>query len=108
MARRAEFCGIRHIEADNGIGWHADSRSSVLAVAPNKHVAVVFGIEYWLEKFKDPDGVSGWYLYSSVSAVQGGFHAVHCAPTLMPAIDEASKLIAEADLRGEGYEKEEA
>jgi hypothetical protein len=107
MARRMKAEGRPYIEADNGFGWVRD-RASVASVASGKYRASIFGIRYELEKRRrnvaDETYDTGWYLYSF--GVPSGFFGEWCAPTLLPAIDEASKMIAKADLRGEGYEKE--
>lgn len=98
MARRIQFCGEKQIEADNGFGWYRDAESG-------KYVMVVFGISYKLEKRRRSPGDTpdtGWYLYTTNTT---GFFGEWCASTLLPAVDEASKMIAKADLRGPGYEK---
>lgn len=103
MARRRQAEGERYIEADNGFGWTRERGASVLSVVPGVYVTKIFGVTYTLEKFRDPQGEHGWYLYSRKNT---HFTGQYCEATLLPAIDEASKLIAKADLRGEGYERE--
>jgi hypothetical protein len=105
MARHRQADHERYIEADNGFGWTRQRSASVLAVQRVAHATEIFGVRYRLEKFRDPRGQPGWYLYSSIPGAQGGFHGEYCEELLLPAIDEASKLIAKADLRGEGYER---
>ena len=71
-------------------------------------VSTVFGITYELEKRRRSPGDTpdtGWYLYSC--GADGGFFGEYCDRTLLPAVDEASKMIAKTDLRGPGYEKED-
>ena len=94
MARRRQADGERYIEADNGFGWTPDAESG-------RYETTVFGIEYELEKRRG-DG-EGWHLYTRKGS---HFWGEWCAYTLLEAVDEASKMIAKADLRGEGYEKE--
>ena len=108
MARRRQAEGERYIEADNGFGW-SKKRASVASVERGSYYATIFGVEYELEKRRRSPGDTpgtGWYLYSY--GVPGGFFGEWCGSTLLSAIDEASKMIAKADLRGEGYEKEDA
>lgn len=106
MARHRQAEGEKYIEADNGIGW-TRKRASLMSVEPNRWVTAIFGVSYELEKrcrnILDGSYDTGWYLYSS--GVSGGFFGEYCDRTLLPAIDEASKLIIAADLRGEGYER---
>ena len=104
MARRKQADGERYIEADNGFGW-ARKRASVQS---SSYEAFILGVRYELEKRRRSPGDTpdtGWYLYSYGES--GGFFGEWCGSMLLPAIDEASKLIAKADLRGEGYEKED-
>lgn len=104
--RQAEY--QRYVEADNGFGW-TKKKASLESVDPNKWVLALFGVDYELEKrfrnIRDEAYDTGWYLYTV--GVEG-FFGEYCASTLMPAIDEASRLIAKADLRGEGYERKES
>lgn len=106
MARRRQADGERYIEADNGFGWTRE-RASVASVSSGRYFTEVFGIEYELEKRRrsrqEPGTDTGWYLYSRGSCMY--FFGDFAGYTLLPAIDEASKMIAEADLRGEGYER---
>lgn len=104
MARYRKIDYQRYIEADNGFGWTREGRASILSVIPSTYTTMVLRVVYRLEKFRDPQGEHGWYLYSEKPA---HFTGEYCGPTLLTAIDEASKLIAEADLRGEGYERVE-
>lgn len=105
MARRKQADRQKYIEADNGFGWTKE-RASATSVQSSMHATTVFGITYELEKRRRAPGDTpdtGWYLYSrGVSCFFGEF----CDSTLLPAIDRASEMIAKADLRGEGYEKE--
>jgi hypothetical protein len=104
MARRRQADGERFIEADNGFGWTAD-RSSVAGLTRYRYRTTVFGVEYELEKRGGTQEMFGWYLYSIKGSTH--FFGEWCAQNLLPAIDEASKLIVKADLRGEGYERSE-
>jgi hypothetical protein len=104
MARRAQFEGEKIIEADNGIGWSRE-RASATSVESNRYVTTYFGIAYELEKRRRSPGDTpdtGWYLYSRGNTY---FFGEFCGATLLPAVDEASRLIDRADLRGEGYER---
>lgn len=105
MARRTTWQGERIIEADNGFGWSYRQGYVALSVHPGVWVIKVFGLEYRLVKFGgDP---RGWCLYLGED-VNRHFYGRFCAATLLPAIDVASKLIDDADLRGEGYERKES
>lgn len=106
MARYRQADHERYIEADNGFGWVRKRGSSALSVLPGIYQLDLLGIEYKLEKFEDFWAEKGWYLYSLQKPAH--FWGEFCAVNLLPAIDRASELIAKADLRGEGYEKEEA
>lgn len=109
MARRRQVDGEEYIEADNGFGW-TPKRASVASVEQQRYETTVFGVAYELEKrrrnLRDESHDSGWYLYSS--GVPGGFFGEWCGRILFYAVDEASKMIAEADFRGEGYERKDA
>ncbi len=102
MARRTQHLGQRMIEADNGFGWTRDPDTG-------KYVTEVFGVTYEMEKRRKnrndecPD--TGWYMYSK--GADGGWFGEWCGKTITMAVDEASELIAERDLRGPGYEKED-
>lgn len=88
--------GERYIEADNGFGWTRQPQTG-------NYEVTVFGVVYELEKRKG-DG-DGWYLYTVKNSTH--FFGEWCGYTLLGAVDEASNLIAKADLRGPGYETEE-
>ena len=108
MARRAQHMGERYIEADNGFGWTRE-RASVASVSSGRYVMEIFGITYELEKRRrnvrvEPGTDTGWYLYSRNDPE---FYGEFAGYTLLPAIDEASQMIAKADLRSEGYERKE-
>jgi hypothetical protein len=103
MARRRRADGKKYIEADNGFGWVPD-RASVVSGERYRYRTTVFGITYELEKRGGTQEDYGWYLYSIKGSTY--FFGEWCAQNLLPAIDEASELIARTDLRGEGYEKE--
>ena len=104
MARRKQANFERYIEADNGFCWTAD-RASVVSNERYRYRTTVFGITYELEtrggKYED----WGWYLYSIKGSTH--FFGEFCDRTLLPAVDEASRMIAEADLRSEEYERKE-
>lgn len=105
MARRRTHMGEKYIEADNGFGW-SRGRASATSVERGSYFATIFGIEYQLEKRRRSPGDTpdtGWYLYTIKGSTH--FFGEYCAHTLLPAIDEASRMIAKADLRGEGYER---
>lgn len=105
MAKRRQVDGEKCIEAANGFGW-TKQRSSVASVQSAMYAAKVFGITYELEKRLRAPGDTpdtGWYLYSRGD---GYFFGEFCGYTLLPAIDEASEMIAKADLRCPGNEKE--
>jgi hypothetical protein len=104
MAKRRQIDNQLCIVADNGFGW-APERSSVLSVQFYCYTTEIFGVRYRLEKFLDPDGDRGWYLYSVRPA---HFMGEYCDKLLLSAIDVASEMIDKADLRGEGYGKEAA
>jgi hypothetical protein len=95
--------GERYIEADNGFGWSRKHGSSPLSVLPGIYEVEVFGLTYQLQKFEDPKGEQGWYLYSTDKP--SDFWGEFCATNLLPAIDAASERIAKADLSGAGYER---
>lgn len=105
MARHRQSDGEKYIEADNGIGW-TRQKASVASVLSGNYEAYLFGIRYELEKrrrsVREPGADTGWYLYSHGDTY---FFGEFCDRTLLSAIDEASKLITAADLRGEGYER---
>lgn len=103
MARRKQADGEKYIEADNGFGWTPE-RSSVVGFSDHRYRTTIFGITYELERRGGTQEMFGWYLYT----VKGSTHwfGEYCARSLLPAIDEASEMIAKADLRGEGFEKE--
>jgi hypothetical protein len=104
MARRRQADGEKYIEADNGFGWTPD-RSSVGGLSAYRYRTTIFGITYELERRGGTQEMFGWYLYT----IKGSTHwfGEWCGNTLLPAVDEASALIAKTDLRGEGYEKED-
>jgi len=102
MARRRQVGGEKIIEADNGFGWSRRRGSPALSVQSGVWVTEIFGITYRLVKFANPEG---WCLYLG-DRPNRHFYGEHCGRTLPSAIDKASEMIAKADLRGEGYEKE--
>lgn len=104
MARRRQAEGERYIEADNGFGWAAD-RASVVSNERYRYRTTIFGITYELEKRGGKYEDVGWYLYSIKGSTY--FFGEFCDRTLLSAIDEASKMIAKADLRDDGYERKE-
>lgn len=105
MAKHVQIKGARLIESDGGFHWKRRRGSSTLSVLPGVYETEVSGIGYELQKFEDPKGEKGWYLYSLKKPSH--FWGEFCATNLLPAIDEASKLITQADLRGEGYERKD-
>ncbi len=107
MAQRRQADGEQYIEADNGFGW-IRGRASATSVSSGLYTVTIFGITYELEKRRrnarvEPGADTGWYLYSRDAG--SWFFGEWCGRTLLSAIDEASKMIAEADLRGGGYER---
>ena len=109
MARRKQADGKAYIEADNGFIWLRE-RASAASVSSGRYMTWIMGISYELEKRRrnariEPGTDTGWYLYSRDAG--SWFFGEYCDATLLSAIDEASKMIAEADLRGEGYERKE-
>lgn len=92
--------GERYIEADNGLGWALR--------ADGMYVTEIFGVSYEMEKRRrsrvEPGSDTGWHLWSRPGT---HFMGEFCDRTLLSAIDEASEMIAKADLRGEGYEEKE-
>ena len=103
MARRRQASYEKYSEADNGFAW-TRKRASAVSIEYSSYCTKVFGVEYELEKRGGTQEMPGWYLYSIKGSTH--FFGEYCASTLLPAIDEASKLIVQADQRGEGYEKE--
>jgi hypothetical protein len=95
MARRKQADGERYIEADNGFGWTRCSDNG-------NYQTTVFGVTYELERRGGTQEDFGWYLYTIKGSTY--FFGEYCARNLLPAIDEASELIAKTDLRGKGYE----
>lgn len=104
MARRRTHMGERYIEADNGFGW-SPVKASVVGISDHRYRTTIFGIEYELEKRGGTQEDFGWYLYTIKGSTH--FFGEYCDRTLLPAIDEASEMIAKADLRGEGYERKD-
>jgi len=102
MAKRKQADHQRYIEADNGFGWTAD-RASPVSTERYHYRTTIFGITYELEKRGGRYEDWGWYLYTVKGSAY--FLGEFCDRTLLPAIDEASEMIAKADLRGEGYER---
>jgi hypothetical protein len=102
MAKRHQRGNRQCIVADSGFIWTPE-RSAVLSTHFYCYTTEIFGVKYRLEKFRDPEGEQGWYLYSVRPA---HFMGEYCERLLLPAIDAASEMIAKADLRGEGYELE--
>lgn len=106
MARRIQFMGTKLVESSSGLGWQRE-RASAASPGSGRYVTDMFGITYELEKRHRSPGDTpdtGWYLYSrEVTYFFGEF----CDIKLFDAIEEASDMILKADLRGEGYEKEE-
>lgn len=101
MARYKQADNVRYIEANNGFGW--------ICLPDGKRQTEVFGMVYELERRarsrKEPGSLTGWHLYS---VNHSHFFGEFCDRTLLWAVDVASEIIAKTDLRGEGYEKEEA
>lgn len=105
MARRRQINGERYIEADNGFGWTPEKALHLgFSDYRCRYRTTIFGVTYELERRGGTQEMLGWYLYT----IKGSTHwfGEYCGSTLLPAIDEASELIAKADLRAEGYEKE--
>ncbi|MFI2616617.1 hypothetical protein [Streptomyces sp. NPDC018584] len=98
MAKRIQWEGKKLIEADGGIGWERREEGT--------YQAELFGVTYELKKrrrSKAEPGDTGWYLYSSGS-FDHGFSGDYASRTLMVAVDEATTMILQLDLRGPGFE----
>lgn len=104
MAQRKQHMGERIIEADNGFGWSRKPSTAALSIQAGLWQTEIFGITYTLEKFDFPE--RGWCLYSL--GKPSHFWGEFITANLLPSIDKASEMIAEADLRGPGYERTDA
>lgn len=100
MARRRQINGVKAIDTLGGLIWFRNS--GLGHYERGNYETERFHVRYELEKRKwspqEPDGDTGWYLYSFNAP--GGFFGVWCGYTIMEAADLATEMILRRDLKG--------
>ena len=103
MSKYIQINGVKVIDSEGGLTWRRET--GLKHYEHGKWEAELYGVRYELERRKwskqEPDCDSGWYLYSF--NVTGGFFGEWCAKTLREAVDVATSLILQQDLRTEKY-----